>query len=43
MHRIRQIMRQPILMDARNIWDPQRTREMGFTYFGVGRGFTPNA
>ncbi|HNR46307.1 MAG TPA: UDP-glucose/GDP-mannose dehydrogenase family protein [Anaerolineaceae bacterium] len=43
MHRIRQIMRQPILMDARNIWDPQRTREMGFTYYGVGRGFNHNA
>ena len=26
------------LVDGRNIWDPDRARDMGFTYFGVGRG-----
>jgi UDPglucose 6-dehydrogenase len=30
-------MKQPILFDGRNIWNPTRLREMGFTYYGVGR------
>lgn len=39
--RIRQLMRQPIIMDGRNQWDPQTLREAGFTYFAVGRGTNP--
>lgn len=31
-------MRQPIIMDGRNLWDPETLRDKGFTYFGVGRG-----
>ncbi len=31
-------MRQPIIMDARNLWDPEKLRSLGFTYFGIGRG-----
>jgi len=34
-------MRTPILMDGRNQWDPDRCRNLGFTYFGVGRGSSP--
>lgn len=36
--RIHQIMRQPIIMDGRNLWNPEPLRSMGFVYFGVGRG-----
>lgn len=36
--RIHKLMRQPIIMDGRNLWDPECLRAMGFTYFGVGRG-----
>jgi len=36
--RIYKAMNQPIIMDGRNLWDPDRLRELGFTYFGVGRG-----
>jgi len=36
--RIYQLMRQPIIMDGRNLWNPEPLRSMGFTYFGVGRG-----
>jgi UDPglucose 6-dehydrogenase len=36
--RIKAAMKQPILFDGRNIWNPNRLREMGFTYYGVGRG-----
>jgi UDPglucose 6-dehydrogenase len=35
--RIKSAMKQPILFDGRNIWNPNRLREMGFTYYGVGR------
>ncbi|GAB4400277.1 MAG: UDP-glucose/GDP-mannose dehydrogenase family protein [Anaerolineales bacterium] len=38
MQRIKDLMRQPILMDGRNIYDPPRMRELGFIYRGVGRG-----
>lgn len=40
--RIRQLMRQPVIMDGRNLWDGDRLRALGFTYFGVGRGNTNN-
>ena len=36
--RILTLMRQPILMDGRNLWDPERLRKLGFKYMGVGRG-----
>jgi UDPglucose 6-dehydrogenase len=38
MQRIKGLMRQPVLMDGRNIYDPDRMRELGFVYRGVGRG-----
>ena len=40
--KILQIMRRPIIMDARNLWDADRLRAMGFTYFGVGRAVNGN-
>ena len=36
--RILAAMKQPILFDGRNIWNAQRVRQLGFTYYGVGRG-----
>jgi UDPglucose 6-dehydrogenase len=36
--RMRKLMRQPVIFDGRNLYDPKRLRERGFTYFGVGRG-----
>ena len=35
--RIHGAMKQPVLFDGRNIWNPARMRELGFTYYGVGR------
>jgi UDPglucose 6-dehydrogenase len=35
--RIREMMTTPVLFDGRNIWNPVRLREQGFTYYGVGR------
>lgn len=37
LERIRKYMRKPVLLDGRNIYDPQELREMGFRYTGVGR------
>jgi UDPglucose 6-dehydrogenase len=31
------LMRQKIIFDGRNIYDPQRMREAGFTYYSIGR------
>jgi UDPglucose 6-dehydrogenase len=36
--RIKSAMKQPVLFDGRNVWNAKRVREMGFTYYGVGRG-----
>lgn len=37
MERLRDLMKQPILLDGRNVYDPREMRAMGFTYAGVGR------
>ena len=36
--RLFRIMRTPILMDGRNLWDSKQLREIGFTYLGIGQG-----
>jgi UDPglucose 6-dehydrogenase len=36
--RIKASMKQPVVFDGRNIWNPRKLRELGFTYYGVGRG-----
>jgi UDPglucose 6-dehydrogenase len=36
--RIKGAMKQPVLFDGRNIWNQKRMRELGFTYYGIGRG-----
>ena len=43
MERIRDLMRQPVLIDGRNIYDPARMRALGFRYRGIGRGYYTNA
>ena len=37
MGRVRGLMREPRVADLRNIYDPERMRELGFEYVGVGR------
>ena len=36
--RLKKLMRQPLIVDGRNIYDPARMRQLGFRYVGVGRG-----
>jgi len=38
MAKIKQLMRRPILLDGRNIYDPADMKARGFIYRGVGRG-----
>ena len=42
LERVRDIMRQAILVDGRNIYDPKLLRTLGFHFRGVGRGYGPN-
>ena len=37
--RVKKAMKNPVLVDGRNMYDPAKMREMGFTYRGVGRGY----
>ena len=36
--RLKALMKQPVLFDGRNIWNPSEVRAAGFTYYGIGRG-----
>ena len=31
-------LRQPVIFDGRNIYDPERLAKRGITYIGIGRG-----
>ena len=35
--KIRSLLKTPIIFDGRNIYDPAEMKELGFTYYGVGR------
>jgi UDPglucose 6-dehydrogenase len=35
--RLRELMRQAVIFDGRNLFDPDRMRELGFDYMSVGR------
>lgn len=37
LERIKGLMRQPIIFDGRNLFDPNRMREAGFEYYSIGR------
>ena len=35
--RMKTVMRQPVIFDGRNVYDPAHVRELGFTYYSIGR------
>jgi UDPglucose 6-dehydrogenase len=37
MERVRSSLKQPVVVDLRNLYDPKRMKEQGFKYFSVGR------
>jgi UDPglucose 6-dehydrogenase len=37
MARVKQLMRRPVIVDGRNIYDPALLKDLGFTYRGIGR------
>lgn len=37
LQKIKKVMKQSIILDGRNIYDPQKVKKQGFTYQGVGR------
>ena len=37
--RIRDTMKQPVILDGRNIYQPEHMNALGFTYQGIGRGY----
>ena len=37
LHKVRKAMRGDIIMDARNVLEPESARSLGFTYSGTGR------
>ncbi|MFN3704919.1 MAG: UDP-glucose dehydrogenase family protein [Thermoflexales bacterium] len=39
LNRLKQIMRQPVIVDGRNLYEPKQMKEAGFIYRGVGRGY----
>jgi UDPglucose 6-dehydrogenase len=40
---VRQAMRRPLIVDGRNLLDPEHARAAGFTYEGIGRAASPLA
>ena len=40
--RLKHSMRQPVVVDGRNIYDPAAMQRLGFTYRGMGRGYNGN-
>lgn len=37
LEKLRDSMKQPVLFDGRNLYDPERQRRLGFQYYGIGR------
>ncbi|HEX2093826.1 MAG TPA: UDP-glucose/GDP-mannose dehydrogenase family protein [Longimicrobiaceae bacterium] len=35
--RIRKLLREPVIFDGRNLWEPEKMRDQGFHYISVGR------
>jgi UDPglucose 6-dehydrogenase len=36
--RLKLLLRRPLVIDGRNLFDPARMRSLGFEHVGIGRG-----
>lgn len=39
---IKKALKEPVIFDGRNLYDPERLEKRGFTYYGIGRGASIN-
>jgi UDPglucose 6-dehydrogenase len=39
LRRLKNLMKSPIMIDARNVYEPDLMADMGFSYRGIGRGY----
>ncbi len=39
LQRIKGLLRNPIVIDGRNIYEPDNMAQLGFTYLAMGRGY----
>ncbi len=39
LRRLKNLMKSPIMVDARNVYEPDLMADMGFSYRGIGRGY----
>ena len=39
LRRLKNVMKSPIMVDARNVYEPDQMADMGFSYRGIGRGY----
>lgn len=37
-NKIKSTLKDPVIIDGRNLYKPEHLKELGFTYFGIGRG-----
>ena len=37
-NKIKSLLKQPVIVDGRNLYDPAKMRALGFTYLSIGRG-----
>jgi UDPglucose 6-dehydrogenase len=35
---VKNLLKSPVIFDGRNIYEPQRMKKLGFTYYAIGRG-----
>jgi len=35
---VKKLLKSPVIFDGRNIYEPQRMKKLGFTYYAIGRG-----
>jgi UDPglucose 6-dehydrogenase len=38
LEKVKSLLKKPVIMDARNIYDPATMKMMGFAYRAIGRG-----
>jgi UDPglucose 6-dehydrogenase len=35
---LKERLKQPVIFDGRNLYDPKRLAQLGFTHYAIGRG-----